>query len=240
MNGTFSPSLVSTPDDATLWSRLAARGARASVVARLVARELGPRVRRGVDVTIAGTMLLALAPLLLVTALAIVLGSRGPVLFRQTRVGARGVPFSMLKLRTMYTGADAQKALLERAVTEARSGVRFKLRRDPRVTRVGRILRKLSIDELPQLWNVLRGDLTLIGPRPALPREVALYDARALRRLEVRAGLTCHWQVQGRSDIPFDQQVELDLEYVDRTPWKEEVVILLRTVPAVVTGRGAY
>ena len=232
MNGTLSPSIAFTS--------AAPRLARASVVARLMARERGPRLPRAVDVAVAGAMLVAHPPLLGLAALAVAVTSRGPVLFRQARIGARGEAFPMLKLRTMYTGAEAQKALLERAIEGARSGVRFKLRRDPRVTPVGRVLRKLSIDELPQLWNVLRGELTLIGPRPALPREVALYDARALRRLEVRAGLTCHWQVRGRSDIPFDQQVELDLEFVDRTPWTEEALILLRTVPAVITGRGAY
>lgn len=238
MNGTLPRSsvLVAFSDRA---ARPSPR-ARAVVVLRLLAREAGPGVRRVSDVLVAGAALLCLAPLLLVTALAVVLTSRGPVLFRQTRVGKDGRTFAMLKLRTMFTGADAQKAALERAVRESRSGVRFKLRRDPRVTPIGRVLRKLSIDELPQLWNVLRGDMTLIGPRPALPREVALYDARALRRLEVLPGLTCHWQIRGRSDIPFEQQVELDLEYVDRTRWTEELSILLRTIPAVLTGRGAY
>jgi lipopolysaccharide/colanic/teichoic acid biosynthesis glycosyltransferase len=132
------------------------------------------------------------------------------------------------------------KDQLSKQHREATDGVRFKMVRDPRVTAVGRVLRKFSIDELPQLYNVLRGDMTLIGPRPPVWREVALYDVRALRRLEVKPGLTCLWQVRGRSNLTFDQQVALDIEYVDRISPSEEVKILLETVPAVLTGRGAY
>jgi lipopolysaccharide/colanic/teichoic acid biosynthesis glycosyltransferase len=171
---------------------------------------------------------------------AIKITSKGPVFFGQERVGERGRTFRMWKLRTMYTDAEARKTALAAQHAGATSGVRFKLRRDPRVTPIGRILRKLSVDELPQFWNVLCGDMTIVGPRPAVPREVRLYDPRARRRLEVKPGLTCLWQVRGRSDIPFEQQIQLDLEYVDRTRWIEEVAILASTVPAVITGKGAY
>jgi lipopolysaccharide/colanic/teichoic acid biosynthesis glycosyltransferase len=197
-------------------------------------------LRRVIDIVMATAGLLALLPVLLVAALAIKLNSRGPVLYRQERLGEFGRSFQMLKLRTMRVGADAMKAALAAQFQGAVDGVRFKLRRDPRITAVGGILRKFSIDELPQLWNVLIGDMTLVGPRPPVWIEVARYDARALRRLEVRPGLTCLWQVGGRSDLSFDQQVTLDLEYIDRVTPSQELLILAKTVPAVVTGRGAY
>jgi lipopolysaccharide/colanic/teichoic acid biosynthesis glycosyltransferase len=200
----------------------------------------GPSVRRALDVVVTGLGLLCLAPLLALVALAVKLDSRGPVFFAQERLGEQGRRFSMWKFRTMVTNADALKDQLARQCAAATDGVRFKMQRDPRVTRVGTFLRKFSIDELPQLFNVLRGDMTLLGPRPAVWREVAHYDKRALRRLEVKPGLTCLWQVSGRSDLSFAQQIELDLEYVDRVQPKDELRILLQTVPAVLTGRGAY
>ncbi len=140
----------------------------------------------------------------------------------------------------MVVNANALKDELVKQHRDAVDGVRFKMVRDPRITSVGRVLRKFSIDELPQLFNVLKGDMTLIGPRPPVWREVALYDNRALRRLEVKPGLTCLWQVRGRSNLSFEQQVELDIEYIDRVRPLDEVKILLATIPAVVTGRGAY
>ena len=200
----------------------------------------GPLVRRMFDILIASTTLVLLSPLMLLAGLGILLTSRGPILYEQERVGQHGHPFQMLKLRTMVDRADELKAALATQRPEATDGVRFKLRRDPRTTPVGRILRKLSIDELPQLWNVLVGDMTLIGPRPPVWQEVVRYDARALRRLEVRPGLTCLWQVSGRSDLSFEQQVALDLEYIDRVKPRQELLILARTIPAVVSGRGAY
>lgn len=202
--------------------------------------DTGPVLRRLLDILAASLGLVLVSPLLLLAALGIRLTSRGPVLYTQERVGQHGSPFRMIKLRTMVYGADAMKAALAAQCQEAQRGVRFKLRRDPRVTAVGRVLRKLSIDELPQLWNVLVGDMTLVGPRPSLWQEVVRYDARALRRLEVRPGLTCLWQVNGRSDLSFEQQVTLDLEYIDRVTPPQELLILARTLPAVVTGRGAY
>ncbi|HEX5656797.1 MAG TPA: sugar transferase [Polyangiales bacterium] len=200
----------------------------------------GPALRRAIDVLVTGLGLLCLSPLLALVALAVRLDSKGPIFFAQERLGERGRRFSMWKFRTMVADADALKDQLAKQCAAATDGVRFKMQRDPRVTRVGAFLRKFSIDELPQLFNVLRGDMTLLGPRPAVWREVAHYDKRALRRLEVRPGLTCLWQVSGRSDLSFAQQIDLDLEYVDRTQPKDELRILLQTVPAVLTGRGAY
>jgi len=201
---------------------------------------LQPLVRRSLDVALTAVGLLCLAPLFLLVALAIRLESRGPLFFAQERLGEGGRRFKMWKFRTMVVNADALKDQLTKQHAAAVDGVRFKMVQDPRVTRVGRVLRKFSIDELPQLFNVLRGDMTLIGPRPPVWREVARYDNRALRRLEVKPGLTCLWQVSGRSDLSFDQQVALDIEYIDRTQPRDELRILLRTIPAVLTGRGAY
>lgn len=213
---------------------------RLSLRTRLWARTAGPRVRRAIDVLATSAGLLCLSPLLLVVAALIKLTSQGPVFFPQERVGEHGRRFKMWKFRTMITNAEALKDILAKQNANATDGVRFKMVRDPRITPVGRVLRKFSIDELPQLFNVLAGDMTLLGPRPPVWREVALYDNRALRRLEVKPGLTCLWQVRGRSNLSFAQQVELDIEYIDRVKPSEEVRILLQTVPAVVTGRGAY
>jgi lipopolysaccharide/colanic/teichoic acid biosynthesis glycosyltransferase len=197
-------------------------------------------LRRALDVLATGLGLIGLMPLFLISALAIRLDSPGPIFYGQERIGRGGRRFTMWKFRTMVVNADALKDQLAQRHQNALNGVRFKMVRDPRVTKVGAVLRKFSIDELPQLFNVLRGDMTLIGPRPPVWREVALYDNRALRRLEVKPGLTCLWQVRGRSDLSFDEQVSLDIEYIDRVRPSEELRILLETVPAVITGRGAY
>jgi lipopolysaccharide/colanic/teichoic acid biosynthesis glycosyltransferase len=203
-------------------------------------RVAGPALRRTTDIVLTLAGLLAIAPVLLLAALAVKLTSRGPVLFRQPRVGQHGRLFTMFKLRTMYVAAEEVKSALAAQHAGAVDGVRFKMKHDPRITRVGRILRKLSIDELPQLYNVLRGDMTLVGPRPPVLREVMLYDPVAMRRLEVRPGLTCLWQIGGRSDLSFAEQVRLDIHYIDTVKPLEEVKIVLRTIPAVITGRGAY
>jgi lipopolysaccharide/colanic/teichoic acid biosynthesis glycosyltransferase len=213
---------------------------RATVRLLLALWSLGPSVRRSIDVLVTGLGLLLMSPLFALVALAIRLDSQGPVFFAQERVGEDGRRFRMWKFRTMIVNADALKDELSKQCAAASDGVRFKMVRDPRVTRVGRVLRKFSIDELPQLFNVFRADMTLIGPRPPVWREVALYDSRALRRLEVKPGITCIWQVSGRSDLSFEQQVSLDLEYVDRTRPSDELRILLQTIPAVLTGKGAY
>ncbi|GMN14072.1 WecB/TagA/CpsF family glycosyltransferase [Altererythrobacter sp. MTPC7] len=194
--------------------------------------------KRCVDAVVAALALAMLAPLFLLAMLAIKLEDRGPVFFRQMRIGENGRPFAMLKLRSMYVDAEARRAAL---VSQSdRSGICFKIARDPRITRVGRILRRFSFDELPQLINVLRGDMSLVGPRPALASEVAAYRPNAYRRLRGKPGLTCIWQVSGRADIPFDRQLTMDVAYLRRRSLMADLALLARTVPAVLGGRGAY
>jgi lipopolysaccharide/colanic/teichoic acid biosynthesis glycosyltransferase len=197
-------------------------------------------LKRLIDISGAAVGLLIAAPLFLVVAAIIRATSPGPALLRQTRIGKDGKPFALFKFRSMYVDAEARRAALEQHNQHGADGVTFKLRRDPRVTPVGRLLRRSSIDEMPQLWNVLIGDMSLVGPRPPLPAEVARYLPRQHRRLEAKPGLTCLWQVGGRSDLPFERQVDLDIEYLARRNTLLDLVILLRTVPAVLTARGAY
>jgi len=180
----------------------------------------------------------ALAPFLGLVALTITLTSPGPVFFRQQRVGRHGRPFGMLKFRSMIVDTEARRAALE-AHNEHREGPVFKMTHDPRITRVGRFIRKYSIDELPQLWNVLRGEMSLVGPRPPIPAEVAKYDAWQRRRLSVVPGLTGLWQVSGRNQISFDQWMRLDLQYIDNWSLRLDLALLGRTIPVVLTGRGA-
>jgi exopolysaccharide biosynthesis polyprenyl glycosylphosphotransferase len=183
-------------------------------------------------------LLFLIAPVLLAVALAIKIESSGPVLFRQQRVGKAGGPFWMLKFRSMVVDAERQRAELD-GVNEA-GGPLFKIRRDPRVTRVGAFLRRYSLDELPQLINVLRGDMSLVGPRPPLPMEVERYGFDARRRLLVRPGLTGLWQVSGRSDLSWEETVQLDLRYVENWSLTMDAVIFWKTAGAVIGGRGAY
>ncbi len=206
----------------------------------LLEKPIGAFIRRSIDVIATGTGLLLLSPLFTIVAIAIKWGSEGPIFFAQERIAEGGKRFRMWKFRTMVVNAEALKDKLIQQDAGSLNGVRFKIARDPRITPIGRFLRKFSIDELPQLFNVFKGDMTLLGPRPPVWREVALYKCRALRRLEVKPGLTCLWQVRGRSNLSFDEQVELDVEYIDRVKPLEEIKILFETVPAVVTGRGAY
>lgn len=195
--------------------------------------------KRGLDILGATVGLLLASPVLILAALAVRLTSPGKIFFAQERVGRGGRSFRMFKFRSMRVGADAEKAQLA-ALNECKDGPIFKIRRDPRITAVGRLLRKLSIDELPQLWNVLRGDMSLVGPRPAVPQEVAQYTARQRQRLMATPGLTCFWQVMGRSDLSFEKQVELDIRYIEsRNIWLD-IKLLVLTIPAVITGRGAY
>lgn len=196
-------------------------------------------LKRSLDVCLAMLIFIALSPLLLTVALAIRVESPGPILFHQVRIGYRGQPFKFWKFRSMYPDAEQRRRQLEQA-NEMQGGVLFKMKKDPRITGVGRFIRKYSIDELPQLWNVLNGDMTLVGPRPALPNEVARYSLYDRERLDAKPGITCIWQVSGRSDIPFEQQVKLDLRYIYFQSLKQDIKILLKTVPAVLTGRGAY
>lgn len=196
-------------------------------------------VKRLVDVVGALLLLAALSPVFLLVAMLIKLESPGPVLFKQTRVGKWGRPFPMYKFRSMYIDAEARKAALM-ARNEMNGGVLFKMKDDPRVTRVGKYIRRGSVDELPQLWNVLGGDMSLVGPRPPVPQEVGEYTLADRRRLDAVPGITCIWQVSGRSEIPFKQQVELDVAYIESQSIWLDLRLLLRTIPAVLLGRGAY
>jgi lipopolysaccharide/colanic/teichoic acid biosynthesis glycosyltransferase len=195
--------------------------------------------KRALDITVAGLGLLALLPLFVLVALAITLEDRGPVLFLQRRVGLRGRVFLFPKFRSMVINAHAMKAGIA-GLTENKDGVTVRIKRDPRITRIGRFLRRSSIDELPQLWCVLVGDMSLVGPRPAVPIEVARYTREQRERLAVKPGLTCYWQVQGRSDVPFEKQVELDRRYIAEQSLWLDLRLLLATIPAVLSARGAY
>ena len=178
-------------------------------------------------------------PFFILLAILIKLDSRGPVFFVQDRVGRYGRHFRFYKFRSMYQGAELEKAKLL-SQNQSTDGVIFKMKKDPRITRVGRIIRKTSIDELPQFFNVLFGDMSLVGPRPPLPSEVQKYTLEDRKRLNIKPGLTCLWQIKGRSDIPFKEQVRLDKEYIQAQSLKQDLLILLRTIPAIISGRGAY
>jgi exopolysaccharide biosynthesis polyprenyl glycosylphosphotransferase len=193
--------------------------------------------KRALDVLLSMLVLLLALPLILLVAIAIRVTSGGGVLFKQTRCGLNGRRFTLYKFRTMVEGAEER--LSEVQHLNEMDGPVFKLRRDPRVTRLGRWLRKLSIDELPQLWNVLRGDMSLVGPRPPIPEEVARYERWQRRRLSMKPGLTCLWQVNGRNELDFRSWIELDLQYIDSWSLGLDLKILLKTIPVVLTGRGA-
>jgi exopolysaccharide biosynthesis polyprenyl glycosylphosphotransferase len=194
--------------------------------------------KRALDLVGASLLLGTVGPLMAVIALAIRLDSPGPIIFRQKRLTLDGSSFDMLKFRTMITNAEECREALE-ATNEA-SGPLFKIRRDPRITRLGRILRKASLDELPQLFNVLRGEMSLVGPRPPLPREVASYEKWHIRRLEGLQGMTGLWQISGRSEIDFEKMVLLDLYYLENQSLLFDLEILIGTIPAILLGRGAY
>jgi len=195
--------------------------------------------KRALDLTIAGTMLLLCLPLFAVVAVAIYLENPGPIFFIQKRVGLNGRLFPFFKFRSMIVNAEALKAELARQ-NESADGVIFKMKRDPRVTIVGRFIRRFSIDELPQVLNVIRGEMSIVGPRPPVPREVEQYGFRERQRLMVKPGLTCIWQVSGRSDVPFHQQVEMDFQYIREQSLWADLALIVRTVPAVLLGKGAY
>lgn len=195
-------------------------------------------IKRTWDIVGSLVLLVIAAPIMAGVALAIWLEDRGPVIFRQVRVGRSGQEFHCLKFRSM--GIDAEARLAELVASNEAAGPLFKMARDPRVTRVGRFIRRFSLDELPQLWNALRGDMSLVGPRPALPKEVAQYDPDTRRRLDVRPGLTGLWQVSGRSKLSWEDTVRLDLYYVDNWSIVQDLMILARTARAVVGSAGAY
>jgi len=196
-------------------------------------------VKRTIDILVSATYLLLLWPVFLVFALLIKLTDGGPVLFWQTRVGQYGREFPFPKFRSMVVNAEELKDSLL-GQSDHGDSVTFKMKKDPRITWIGRIIRKLSIDELPQLWCVLKGDMSLVGPRPPVPREVAEYTLRDRRRLDAVPGLTCIWQVSGRGDIPFQEQVELDVQYIESQSLWLDIRLLFQTIPAVLLGKGAY
>lgn len=196
-----------------------------------------PAWKRAIDIAVAASGLVLLAPLFVLVALAIMLDSPGPPLFRQVRVGQGGRAFTFWKFRSMRPGADTMLAEL-REHNEANGNI-FKMRRDPRVTRVGRWLRKTSLDELPQLWNVLRGDMSLVGPRPPVVAEVLEYQPHQLQRLAAVPGITGLWQVTARDRHDFDDMVRLDIEYAEQMSLWLDIRILCKTIPVVLTGKGA-
>jgi exopolysaccharide biosynthesis polyprenyl glycosylphosphotransferase len=201
--------------------------------------EGGQRVaKRLFDIAASGTLIVLAAPIMVLIALVVKLDSSGPILFRQERVGKEGAPFKMLKFRSMVV--DAEQQLTKLADRNEGSGVLFKIKNDPRITRVGGVLRKYSLDELPQLFNIFCGSMSLVGPRPPLPREVAAYEHDVRRRLLVKPGLTGLWQVSGRSNLSWQDSVRLDLYYVENWSLAGDLVIILRTIRAVFHSTGAY
>jgi len=196
-------------------------------------------LKRAMDIVLSGLGMIVLSPVFLGIAAAVKFTSPGPVIFSQVRVGRYGRYFNFYKFRSMYRDAEARKKELL-ALNESSDGVIFKMKDDPRITKVGRMLRRTSLDELPQLWNVFIGDMSLVGPRPPVPKEVQEYTLEDRKRLDVIPGITCLWQIMGRSEIPFNEQVRLDKEYIIAPSIWKDIVILLKTVPAILGGKGAY
>ena len=180
-----------------------------------------------------------ISPFLIFMFFLIKIESRGPVIYKQVRVGLYGRRFNFYKLRSMYLPSDPNYRDPSKLVSD-RGGVCKKYKQDPRITKIGRIIRKLSIDELPQLFNVLKGDMLLVGPRPALCIETDVYDKKTMLRLDIQPGITGLWQVSGRADTTFEEQVDLDIRYIDERSWISDLIILFSTVPAVISGKGAY
>jgi lipopolysaccharide/colanic/teichoic acid biosynthesis glycosyltransferase len=229
------------------WTRAGTPRGRAMIGASQWLKVLGWRivvgsslfVKRALDLSVATVTLALWSPLILAVMALIKLEDGGPIFFRQIRVGLRGRPFGMWKFRSMVLNADKLKDDLLKQ-NEMQGGVTFKMKNDPRVTRIGRWIRKFSIDEVPQLWNVLVGEMSLVGPRPPVPREVREYSVEDRQRLLAKPGLTCFWQVAGRSEIDFAGQVRLDVEYIrSKSVWLD-FLLLLKTIPAVLLGKGAY
>ena len=195
--------------------------------------------KKFLDIVISLILIIILSPVFIITAIFIYIEDPGPVFYIAPRVGKDGKHFGFIKFRSMVMNADKIKdKLLDQ--NESKAGVIFKMKKDPRVTKTGRFIRRFSIDELPQLFNVLKADISLVGPRPPLPREVAEYTLLDRKRLHVMPGITCLWQVKGRSDIPFDEQVQLDMQYIKSSSFWKDIKILLMTIPAVISGKGAY
>jgi lipopolysaccharide/colanic/teichoic acid biosynthesis glycosyltransferase len=215
----------------------------------LIAREGQSRImaclRRGLDIALAATALLLLSPVVAGVALAIAISSPGPIVFRQRRLGRDLNPFTVLKFRTMHANADSAphreyvRTLIDSQEDQASQGGLYKLAVDDRITGLGRFLRKTSLDELPQLWNVIRGDMSLVGPRPVIPYEAELYPPAYLRRFAVKPGLTGLWQVSGRNERTYEEMVRLDVEYAERNSIGLDLLILAKTVWVVLTRKGA-
>ena len=205
--------------------------------------ELGLRslyaFKRLVDIVSSLCALILLTPFFLVIMLIILIEDGRPFFFVQQRVGLNGRIFNFYKFRSMVKNAEKLKDQLIKQ-NESGDGVIFKMKKDPRITKIGGFLRRFSVDEFPQFFNVLKGDLAIVGPRPPVPREVAQYTLEDRKRLHVKPGLTCLWQIQGRSEIPFKEQVRLDLQYIQSQSLRKDFIIMLKTVPAVLLGRGAY
>ncbi len=237
-----------TPQDTIdYWMRSSTAGGRLRLRLRLQAKLLAWKaviffahgLKRVFDILASGCALVAASPVFALTALAIKIEDGGPVFFKQMRIGLRGKQFPMWKFRSMVVNAEALKAQLQ-AQNEMQGGVLFKMKNDPRITKVGHFIRKYSIDELPQFWNVFVGDMSVVGPRPALAREVAEYTPEDRQRLLAKPGITCLWQVGGRSEIDFAGQVRLDVQYIRSSSLWTDLKLLFLTIPAVLMGKGAY
>jgi exopolysaccharide biosynthesis polyprenyl glycosylphosphotransferase len=193
--------------------------------------------KRCFDIIVSGIAIVCLSPIFLLTALAVKHEDNGPAVFSQNRVGKDGKLFKMYKFRSMYT--DAEDRLKELQEQNEADGPVFKIKDDPRITKIGHFIRKYSIDELMQLFNVFKGDMSIVGPRPALPNEVAQYDDYAKQRLSVKPGLSCYWQISGRSNIGFAEWMQLDVKYINEMSMLTDLKIILQTIPAVLKGDGA-
>lgn len=200
--------------------------------------KLYEKTKRVFDIVLSAMALIVLSPLLLIVAVLIKMDSKGKAIYSQERVGKNGRKFKIYKFRSMVENADCRIEQLK-AVNE-KDGPIFKIKKDPRITRIGKIIRKTSIDELPQLVNVIKGDMSLVGPRPPLVKEVEQYTEYQKKRLSVIPGLTCYWQISGRSNLSFEQWVELDLKYIRERSLLCDIMIILKTIPVVIIGRGAY
>lgn len=232
---------------ADYWSKASTPSGRLAIFLRMRSKRavwflvvtLSLSLKRVVDIIISSCALLALSPVYAVTALLIKIEDGGSIFFKQERIGYRGTSFYMWKFRSMVLNADEiKRQLLEQNQHE--DGVTFKMKHDPRITKIGRYIRKYSVDELPQFWNVLSGDMSIVGPRPPVPQEVAMYNVEERQRLLAKPGLTCFWQVGGRSDIDFSGQVQLDVQYIrSKSVWLD-LKLLFLTIPAVLLGKGAY